>query len=298
MLVPQASAKEGGKGAKVFMWRAKSATATVYLLGTIHVGRADMYPLDRAITRAFKASKVLVVEADVSAARMSGLQAKVMALSTYPQGQTLQANVSAKIFGKLKAYCERAGYPVALFNRLRPFAIALTLTFVELMKHGYLPQYGLEMKLLEWAKANRKKVATIESVQMQLKLFADLSKATQEAFLSHTLDELPKTRQMYEKIVKAWLTGDAAAIEQLMLKFRTKDPKVGPIYRRIIDQRNVGMAAAVVKYLSGKRIVFVAVGAGHLVGQKGVVRMLIKKGFKVEQVGALGRPAKKRAAGR
>jgi uncharacterized protein YbaP (TraB family) len=50
-----------------FLWEVKSDTATVYLFGTIHVGKKDMYPLAPLIEQALAASEALAVEADVEA---------------------------------------------------------------------------------------------------------------------------------------------------------------------------------------------------------------------------------------
>jgi uncharacterized protein len=54
--------------------------------------------------------------------------------------------------------------------------------------------------------------------------------------------------------------------------------------KKILDDRNVVMATKIEEYLKGKDPVFVVVGAAHIVGDKGVAKMLRNKGYKVEQV--------------
>ncbi|MBU1743115.1 MAG: TraB/GumN family protein, partial [Proteobacteria bacterium] len=110
--------------------------------------------------------------------------------------------------------------------------------------------------------------------------------------LAQALGETGAVKNFFRLVFAAWQRGDATAIERLMLKAdkKMKDPRVGPVYKRIIDQRNKDMAAAAKKYLSLNRTVFMAVGAMHLVGPKGLVILLRKQGFKVVQVGAQGRP--------
>ncbi len=285
---PRAGAENS---AKVFMWRAVSPTATVYLLGTMHFGRPDLYPLDRAITRAFKRSTVLVVEADVSPARMAGLIPKVLALMTYPPGRDLKSDVSAKTLKRLAAYCHKAGLPLGPYLRLRPWALAVVLPVMTMKKLGYSETQGLDIHLLKRAQATGKKVAALETAVNQLKMLADMTRVQQEAFLNQALGETGAVKDFFGRVFAAWQKGDAASIERLMLKAdkRMKDPVVGPVYRRIIDQRNRTMAAAAKKYLSQNRTVFMAVGAMHLVGRRGVVSLLRKQGFKVVQVKARGR---------
>lgn len=282
------------KSPKVFMWRAVSPTATVYLLGTLHFGRPDLYPLDRAITRAFARSAVLVVEADVSPARMARLIPKVLMLMTYPPGQDLKSNVSAKTFKQFKTYCQKAGLPLGPYLRLRPWALAVVLPVMTMKKLGYSETQGLDVHLLKRAKATGKKVAALESALKQLKMLADMTKVQQEAFLAQSLGETKVVKNFFRLVFAAWQQGDAATIERLLLKAdkKMKNPRVGPVYRRIIDQRNRAMAAAAGKYLSQNRTVFMAVGAMHLVGRRGLVSLLRKQGFQVVQVTAQGRPAK------
>jgi hypothetical protein len=52
----------------------------------------------------------------------------------------------------------------------------------------------------------------------------------------------------------------------------------------MLDERNVKMAKKIETYLAGPDIVFVAVGGSHLVGPKGIVRLLEGMGYQVTQV--------------
>ena len=88
------SAREGPSDGKHFLWQVDSATTRVYLMGSIHMLRQDVYPLAPVIEEAFAASDVLVLEADPFAAPQEELQQTVMAYATYPDGQTLQSQLS------------------------------------------------------------------------------------------------------------------------------------------------------------------------------------------------------------
>src|SRR3569833_4420418 len=67
--VPGAAAADAEAPAarRYLFWRASSPGSTVYLLGSIHIGRPEMYPLSSAIDQAFARADALVVEADVTA---------------------------------------------------------------------------------------------------------------------------------------------------------------------------------------------------------------------------------------
>jgi hypothetical protein len=51
----------------------------------------------------------------------------------------------------------------------------------------------------------------------------------------------------------------------------------------MIDDRNDGMAKKIDGYLKTKDVHFVVAGAAHLMGEKGIVKLLEKAGYKVEQ---------------
>lgn len=83
----------------------------------------------------------------------------------------------------------------------------------------------------------------------------------------------------------AWKKGDADTIEEEILKSALKEnPEMKPFFEKLFDERNVKMAEKVGGYLKGKGSYYVVVGAGHLLGEKGIVKLLQKQGFTVEQV--------------
>jgi hypothetical protein len=54
--------------------------------------------------------------------------------------------------------------------------------------------------------------------------------------------------------------------------------------KKLLDDRNVAMATQLDEYLKGKEPIFVVVGAAHIIGDKGIAKMLRDKGYKVDQV--------------
>ena len=72
----QQAAPAQPKPRRFLMWKATSPTATVYLVGSIHLGDSSMYPLPKEVESAFAAAKVLAVEINIKNAD----QAKMMGL--------------------------------------------------------------------------------------------------------------------------------------------------------------------------------------------------------------------------
>ena len=54
--------------------------------------------------------------------------------------------------------------------------------------------------------------------------------------------------------------------------------------KKLIDERNVGMAKAAEEYIESGDTVFFAVGSGHMLGDAGIVNLLKNDGYKVERI--------------
>ena len=91
-----------------------------------------------------------------------------------------------------------------------------------------------------------------------------------------------KTKDMIQRIQSAYVSGDPDALQKIMEEEADMGSK--SLTKKLLDDRNVLMAGKLDEYLKGKDPVFVVVGAAHIIGDKGVAKMLRDKGYKVEQV--------------
>jgi uncharacterized protein YbaP (TraB family) len=73
-------------------------------------------------------------------------------------------------------------------------------------------------------------------------------------------------------------------MESLIMRKVKEDPRLSIIHDKLLYQRNENMVAKIEDYLKGKETYFVVVGAGHLVGNKGIIELLKGKGFLIEQL--------------
>jgi uncharacterized protein YbaP (TraB family) len=184
----------------------------------------------------------------------------------------------------LGALAEKLGLPGASLDQMKPWLLSLTLSSLSLIKLGYSPDLGIDRHFVRAAK-HKKEILELESMEFQIKLLSGLSDELQMKFLELTLEEAENANERMEKIVGAWSKGDAALLEDEMLKKRAaKSPAQAEFQAKLIDERNTTMAKKIGEYLKTKDVHFVVVGSAHLIGEKGIVRLLEKDGFKVEQV--------------
>ena len=266
---------------KSFLWKVQSGASTVYMLGSIHFLKKENYPLSQKIESAFEKSDFLVVEANVQDQGKMNTQT-IMEKALYPPNESIADHLSHETYDFLKGEASKLGLPLEVINKQRPWFLSIVLDAMELMKLGYDPSYGVDNYFLSKA-TGRKKILELESLDEQLHLLSNLSEKDQELLLTLSLKDLQNADEEANKLVQAWKTGDTSGMEAVITKSIKEDPKLVPIYGKLIYERNRRMVSKIEDYLKGNGTYFVVVGAGHLIGEKGIVETLAKKGFRVEQ---------------
>lgn len=285
----------GGEGG-LLLWQARSEKATIYLLGSMHVATEDVYPLDRAIQRAWRESPALVVEVNLKAVDMVALQKKLLAVGMYEQGTTLKDSVSEGTWALLVDYLEARGLTTAGFGSMKPWFLSMVLTVTEMARSGYQEQFGIDRHFLDLASAEGKPVLELESGDFQLEMLSGFDDEMQDLFLVNTLKEIDDFEAHMGEIVSAWTLGDTAAIDRLISKSVREDKRLAPVLEKLIYERNETMTEKIAGYLDSGKSCFVVVGAAHLVGTRGIVELLAgmdSGGWKVTRVEPQGREVKK-----
>ena len=95
------------------------------------------------------------------------------------------------------------------------------------------------------------------------------------------LEDTDRFPKIFADVIEAWKTGDAAKIEPLLLEITKKYPAV---QKKFLTDRNRVWLPKIEELLARDKNVLIVVGMAHLVGSDGVVQLLKKKGFRVEQL--------------
>jgi len=267
---------------KSFLWKVQSKTNTVYVLGSIHFARKDIYPLNQKIENAFDQSDFLVVEANVNDIKKIDIQ-KLMEQAVYPDNDTLEKHISPETLESLKKETGGLGIPFELLNKQKPWFLAMTLVALESIKLGLDPNLGIDKYFLSKAEG-KKKMLELESVDEQISLLSGFSDKDQELFLIYTLKDLHIMEQEVNQLTQAWISGDTKSMESLLTKSLSEDKTLSAIFEKLIFERNRRMVSKIEDFLRTKETYFVIVGAGHLVGSQGVIERLKGKGYLVEQL--------------
>ena len=127
-----------GLEGRSLLYKVSSKQSTVYILGSIHLAKAELYPLDKAIIKAYEKSDVLVVEVDPSSEMSVSMMLKVMSDSgIYPPGMSLQTQLSENTYTSLLSYAKKRGLSIDGMLNMKPWVVMLQLTVTEMMHLGY-----------------------------------------------------------------------------------------------------------------------------------------------------------------
>lgn len=269
------------KPRRFLMWKATSPTVTLYLVGSIHVGDSGMYPLPQQVESAFTAAKVLAVEINVKNADQAKMMGLVQKYGMYGPDDALSKHLSKETSAALDDFCNKHGLPRAGVEQLKPWVVAVTIAAFSWKEAGEDPGLGIDMHFLNESK-DPQRIDELETMDSQLALFADATEEEQLGLLQSTLKEGDKLKDMIMRLQSAYLSGDPDALQKVMDE--ESDMGTKSLTKKMLDDRNVIMAAKLDEYLKGKEPIFVVVGAAHIIGDKGVAKLLRDKGYKVEQV--------------
>jgi uncharacterized protein YbaP (TraB family) len=216
---------------------------------------------------------------DVSKIDLQGRMEKAF----YPPDDTLQKHVSAQTYERVKKEFEASGIPAWLIDKQKPWILALTLESLQLVKLGFDPGYGIDVHFLSEA-SGKKKIKELESLDYQINLLSGFSDSEQEAFLLSTLKDLDSYQKEADKLLDAWVSGDTADMESILRKSVIEDKGMASVYDKLLYERNRNMVSKIEGYLKMGETHFVVVGAGHLLGERGIVNLLRQKGYQIEQM--------------
>jgi len=252
----------------------------IFLLVPCTSLKAMPIPWPKPLMKPTIKAKKVVFETDLEAMMNPEVQAKMMVMGLYPEGQTLFQNISEEMRSSLKKKMTDLGMPMEHFGRFRPWFMAVTLTALELQRLGFSPDYGIDLHFYRKTGTDQKEIGFLEPVEFQLDLLGNMNAYDQNAFLGQTLKDLDVAAQMADDMLKNWKKGDADSLYAILFKSFEDFPQ---IENRLLGRRNVDWVKKIEAMMAEDKNIFVIVGAGHLIGPGSVVALLKEKGYKVKQ---------------
>jgi uncharacterized protein YbaP (TraB family) len=264
------------------LWAVAGQHNTVYLLGSIHVLRAEDGGLPQVGEDAYRDAERLVMEIDMDdelAGDPTSLAGTIQRMAMLPAGQSLRT-VLGPDYSAVKEHAQKAGLDLAVLDPFAPWFVATALLQVELAKRGFSPELGVEQMIVTRAAADGKPIQGLETAEQQFRILAGLPMPLQRRFLLMTIEESDDLDTEIRELLSAWQSGDTARLARLLGDEFDEFPE---LYRPLTEDRNRAWIPEIVALLDDSDDYLVVVGALHLVGRNSVVDLLQQRGYRVTQ---------------
>jgi uncharacterized protein YbaP (TraB family) len=257
--------------AKPFLWEVSRKGAVSHVFGTIHA-EYRLTDLPAVVTERLDAAKALVIETDVTAVSMT----QVMQLAMLPPDQSLRTMLGEEYWAKLVAAVGKI-MPAAALERVQPWFAGLLVSLGDLALSD--PSQAMDMQIFQRARDSGKRVVFLEEAGEQLKMLSELGGLDD---LKEALDEIEEVHAKLKDMLAAYGRGDVEALATITL-----DPEEMRERPEMMDKLLFARNRAWMKTLApllAEGGVFVAVGAGHFVGEQGLVTLLRGAGYDVKRI--------------
>lgn len=249
-----------------------------YLFGTMHLmckGDVEMTP---KIQKAFDKTQSVLLELDMDDPSM---MMKMMQASLSQDGKTVAEKLGKELSIKVDTIL-RKNSPMTLqmVNSLNLPTLSMQIGMFALDCEMDL---GYDMLFVQEAKNESKEIHGLESVELQIKTLLSQSDEESKKAIEYMVDNFGEVKSEMNKLITTYKSEDVQALYD-MTKATFEDPKYpqGNL-EEFLDKRNIAWIPIIEKSIKEKPV-FIGVGAAHLAGEKGVINLLRKAGYKVTEV--------------
>ncbi len=255
---------------------------TSHLFGTIHLIEEDEYFFTPPMQSAFDSAQGLALEFNLEDAMNFGAQLSLLGQAFMKGDTTLSDLLTDEEYKMVEAHFNKMGVPFMFFERIKP--MFLTIFASEDMFSGDgMSMDGIksyELELVDMAKARKIPVEGLETMEYQLSIFDSIPYSAQADMLVATIEaDEELTEESMDSLIYYYKAQDLTKLDELI----NADKTTAEYRTLLLDNRNKNWIPVMVELMQEKPM-FIAVGAGHLAGEYGVIQLLKNAGFVVTPI--------------
>lgn len=263
------------KNKNSLLWKVEGDNIkTSYVFGTIHLIPQEDFKLKEKVKTAFKACDIAALELDMDNPQF---MANIMKYGYLEKGKELKSFMDEDEYKTLDNFLkQKIGSGMAQFNNAKPFMLMSVLLSATADK----PMASYEMTLMQMAKADNKEIEGLETLKSQISIFDETPYDEQIDDLIEMIENPDENKELYSKMVELYVSEDIKGLFSYMDDYMNGDLE---LTAKFLDDRNKKWIPKMIEF-SKDQSVFYAVGAGHLGGKNGVLKLLKKAGYKITPV--------------
>lgn len=270
-----------GALADTSVWEVSRGDARLYLGGTIHALRPSDYPLPGEFQYAYAAADEIYFEVDLKAALDPAFQATALQSYSYNDGRSLYTVLSEEVYSDFYTLAGNFGIPAGALDNLKPSPATTTVLFLKLGNIGFGPQ-GVEMHFLEQAERDDLFQGSLESLEFQTRLLADLGEGNEDAVVADFVEQIGTLEDYMNEAVNAWREGDIGRIDEYLLTDMAE--QFPEDFEAMFTRRNRNWVPQIMAMLDDADTEFVLVGVGHMPREDGLLELLRREGATVRRL--------------
>ncbi len=254
-------------------------TKPSYVYGTIHIiGKDDFFLPDGTLTAVEETDK-MVFEIDMNDMNDMSKQMGMLKDVFMKDNTTLKDLLTEEEYGTVESHFKGMGLPMMMFERMKP--MFLTVFAGDGMDIGGLQSGSMksyEMEFFEMAQNTSTPVSGLESIEYQLSMFDSIPYKDQAMMLVETIQTSDAGSDIFKEMIDMYKSQNITSMVEMM-----DGESLGGHEDLLLFQRNRNWIP-IMENLMKEGPVFFAVGAGHLAGTEGVLKLLMKQGYQVEPI--------------
>ncbi len=255
------------------LWKVTNRESGVesYVFGTIHLRDKRVYFRLEEVEGYIDKSDVFIAEYPLDDAGSGN----IMEVLQLPEGKHLKNYIPTKKYKKLsKAIYKSFGIDLDRLGFFRPMVIENMLT-----ESMFANDFEFPMDIILWNYANDREKLTIgaETTESQIKIMRRFPIKQQLKSLIDIGKNTKKYRRKIKKLIRLYEKQEVKELHKKTIK------SLGKMKDVLVHNRNERIVETFDKYANDQKV-FLAVGAGHFFGGKGILKLLKSKGYKVKPV--------------
>lgn len=266
----------------LFLWQFDAGSSRVYLAGSVHVMKQSLWPLPSQFDRAFDTAQSLAVEVNTNTLAPDVIRQKFRQAAQLPAGDSIGGVLRTTTLNSVTRYLRSQTMSLDDVEATKPVMLATQLAVARLGALGYLPEFGLEQHFTN--AAGTRPILELETLDQQLEVLTSPPLPVQDEMLAETIEQMDTIEPIVTAMIVAWFSGDDREFGRLFDLETGNSPEIQAFVRRLLQDRNVGMAEKITGYLNAPGTTFVLVGAAHLIGPEGIVALLDARGLQGHRI--------------
>ena len=258
------------------LWKVTKGDQQAYLYGTIHIScNAELNP---TVEDALNQSDALILEIDLSD---PNLQMRMMQQMMLPDQKDASDYLSNENYQLLKKYVDENVNTVPGFEMVKNMKPLLLSSMIIQSLLTCTNQAGYDQLLLQKAQQKNIPISGLETLDEQMNALDKIPpKEVYEEIVESIKDDQHDDLDMLHKMMEHYNNADLQALKKL---FDESDSIINDFTDVALNKRNKNWIPVIKEKMAGKKA-FIAFGAAHLTGSKGVIQLLRNEGYQVSPV--------------